>query len=467
MHRRLPTPGADRPGSAHSRMMIQVVVVGTTLLLLSAGGAWAGFHRPAPPMAPKYLDVESERLFAAPPPTPAQQRDNEIDFWARRAIEDPESADALSRVAAVTLQRSRETGDFNDVLRAEDAARRSLARRDQRNGATRVLLASTLLAQHRFADALAVAQRLVRDNPGVPAYLAMRGETEMETGDYDAARATFDTVARMPASLSVMGRRARWAELTGHVAESRQILSRAIADVSAQVGTTPEQVAWFRLRLGDLEFRAGKLRRARDAYDAGLAAWPDDYRIHAALARLDAAQGRWADALAHGDRVLAVQLDPATLAVMGDAHAALGDTVSAAKSWRAMEVAVAGQPGAYHRAWSLFLLDHDRRVGDVVAAARAELETRHDVYGWDVYAWALHRHGDHQAARDAMVRALALHTPDALLYYHAGMIERALGHSAAAAQWLERALALNPAFDASHPAAARAVLDTLRAASAR
>jgi len=30
MHRRLPTPGADRPGSAHSRMMIQVVVVGTT-----------------------------------------------------------------------------------------------------------------------------------------------------------------------------------------------------------------------------------------------------------------------------------------------------------------------------------------------------------------------------------------------------------------------------------------------------
>ena len=412
--------------------MIQVVVVGLTFLLLSAGGAWAGFHLPARPMAPRYLDPESAQLYSGPRPTPAQQRDREIAFWERRGVEDPESADALSRVAALVLQRSRETGDYNDVLRAEAAARRSLARRDQRNGATRVLLASTLLAQHRFADALGVARRLASDNPGVPAYLAMRGETEMETGEYAAARATFDTLAGMPASLSVMGRRARWAELTGQVAESRQILTRAIADVTAQANATPEQIAWFNLRLGDLEFRAGKLRRARDAYTTGLTAWPDDYRIHAALARLDAAEGAWASALEHGDRVLAVQLDPATLGVMGDAHAALGDTAAAARSWRAMEVAVAGQPGAYHRAWSLFLLDHGKRVDDVVVAARRELRARHDVYGWDVYAWALHRQGNDTGAHAAMAQALVLGTSDPMLRQHAAAIERSLHQSVAA-----------------------------------
>ena len=48
-----------------------------------------------------------------------------------------------------------------------------------------------------------------------------------------------------------------------------------------------------------------------------------------------------------------------------------------------------------------------------------------------------------------------------MLFYHAGMIERALGDNEAARRYLNSALQTNPYWDPFHPAEARAVLDSL------
>jgi lipoprotein NlpI len=60
-----------------------------------------------------------------------------------------------------------------------------------------------------------------------------------------------------------------------------------------------------------------------------------------------------------------------------------------------------------------------------------------------------------------MARALSLGTRDAMLYFHAGMIDRSLGDTASARDRLETALAINPSWHPSQPAEARAVLDSL------
>jgi tetratricopeptide (TPR) repeat protein len=119
------------------------------------------------------------------------------------------------------------------------------------------------------------------------------------------------------------------------------------------------------------------------------------------------------------------------------------------------------QPGPYHRAWSLFLLDHDRAVPQVLGKVEEELRTRRDIYGYDLLAWALHKAGRDADAAAPMRRALALGTRDAMLYYHAGMIDRALGDSASARTELQAALAINPYWHPTQPATAHAVLDTL------
>jgi predicted Zn-dependent protease len=149
---------------------------------------------------------------------------------------------------------------------------------------------------------------------------------------------------------------------------------------------------------------------------------------------------------------------------MSEAHAALGHTVQERSFADAMAVSALNQPGRIHRAWGLFLLDHDRDVARVLRDARTEIRSRRDVYGYDLLAWALYKSNRIGEAREAAASALAQGTEDASLFYHAGMIAVAAGDSAGARSLLARAVGLNPAFSATQAPLARRALDALGAA---
>ncbi len=389
------------------------------------------------------------------------RRNEDIAFYRKRVAADPIGAADRARLAALYLQRARETGDYEDYRRAEELARRSLALRTTHNTRTYALLALALLAQHRFVEALAVAHTLSTWESGAPNSRALLGEIELELGQYGAARATFASLWPARHDLSVAPRLARWAEIEGRTDLARRLLDAALAAALGRHDLPREQVAWFYLRVGDLGLRQGRLEEAQYAFRNGLRIFPSDYRLLAGLARLEAVEHHWRKATEYGNEAIATVPDPATFGVISDAYAALGDSARAQEFAHAMEVAVLGQPGQWHRAWSLFLLDHDRRIAEVLAKVQEELATRRDVYGYDLLAWALHKQHRDLEARQAMALALGQGSEDALLVYHAGMIERALGDDAAARRYLERALTANPYFHPTAPAEARATLDSL------
>ncbi|MGI9079003.1 MAG: tetratricopeptide repeat protein [Gemmatimonadaceae bacterium] len=392
----------------------------------------------------------------------ADQRTFEIALYERRLKEEPESALDLAQLAGLYLQRGRETAQYEDILRAEQAARQSLALRTNRNGKTYLTLASSLLAQHRFSEALEVSRAVVAYDPDIPAYRAMLGEVQLELGDYDEARSTFRSLSGDRTVPSVAARLARWAEIEGRTEDARAILNVTLQDMLRRSDLPSEQVAWFYLRRGDIELKEGRLAEAKNAYRAGLDQWPNDYRLLGAMARLELARNRPRRAIAYGERSMAITLDPAILGVIGEAYAARKDSVKAEEYYRTMQIAVVRQPGAFHRAWSLFLLDHDRATDEVLAKAREEIASRKDIYGYDLLAWALYKRGEYAEARHQMRYALRLATRDAMLYYHAGMIERAMGDPEAARKHLTRALEINKYFSRSSVRTARAVLDSIK-----
>jgi len=356
----------------------------------------------------------------------AARRDADIAFFARRVAADPIGAADRARLAALYLQRGRETGDFGDYRRAEQLAHRSLALRVAHNANTYGTLTAALLAQHRFVEALAAAGALAAREPGMPRHQAALAEIDLELGRYREARALFDSVWPARHDLAVAPRLARWADLTGRTELARRLLDQALADARRRTDLPVEQLAWFYLRVGDLALRHGRLADAERALRSGLAARPGDYRLLAALARLGAARGERRRAVAYGEDAIGAVPDPATFGLISDAYGALGDSSTAGQYTHAMEVAVGGQPGQWHRAWSLFLLDHERRVPEVLDRVRTELRTRRDVYGYDLLAWALHRAHRDGEAQVAMARALALGTDDPQLRGHAAAIAAAL-----------------------------------------
>ena len=427
-----------------------------TAVILAAGG-WLGARKlgafePGPPAVVAATSATMSEIG---------QRDEQIRVWKTALAQDPKSAIALGQLAALYLQRARETGEDQNYNQSEEYARRSVALRTNRNGATFVTLAAALVAQHRFQEAEQVATDLVAFDPETPQYRAQLGEIQMELGHYTEAARSFDSLYSVRSHLSIAPRLARWAELNGDTPYARKLLSDALADAKTRRDLPREQLAWFHLRVGDIDMRSGRMRSAHAMFEAGLQIEPSDYRLLDAMSHLEAVEGNPKKAIEYGERGIAIKLDPATLGTVGDAYASLGDRSRAEEYYKTMEVAVAGQPGAYHRAWSLFLLDHSLRVTEVLANVQKEIQTRKDVYGYDLLAWALHKEHRDAEARAAITQARKLGTQDAMLFYHEGMIDRALGENARARYFLTTALELNPRFHPTQPRGARAVLDSI------
>ena len=400
-------------------------------------------------VASTHRSHEQSRVAAAQSRlTPAQMLDSNIAFYEGVARRDPTGGMALGTLALFYMRRARATGDYQDVLRSESAARTSLNNRGAHNTKARQALAASLLSEHRFGDALGIAQDLSERDASNAAFRASVGEIQMELGRYDEARASFASVAGNASDLSVAPRLARWAELEGHPDSAYRLMNASLLAIVDRPEVPAEQKAWFWLRMGDLQLRRGKIDEAASDYARGLAAHTDDYRLLASMAKLEGARHNWHTAIDYGERSVAVSFDPATLGIISDSYLALGDSAKAEEYAHAMEVAVSKQATAYHRAWSLFLLDHHRRVGEVLAKAQEELHTRRDIYGFDVVAWALHASGRDREAQEMMTHALALGTQDAMLFYHASVIDRALGRTDVAAGELAHARALNPYLDA-------------------
>ena len=351
--------------------------------------------------------------------------DQDIAFYSARVARDPEGALDRAKLGALYLQRARQTGSPEDLVRAEAVARESFGLRTRKNGMALQVLALSLMGQHRFAEALEDVRMLVEDDSSSISNRSLLGEVEMELGLYPAADSMFRGLRSWGYRLTVAPRLARWEELTGHPDRARSILLTARDDAMKQPNLPMEQKAWFELRIGDLAYRSGHLAEAERNYLAGLVLAPDDHRLLAAMTRLESVRDRWSSAIEYGERAIALVPDPATLGFLGDAYAARGDSAGAEQYYRAMETVVLRQPGAFHRAWSLFLLDHDRRVGEVLARAQDEIEQRKDVYGYDLLAWALYKNGRPAEARAAMQQALRLGTLDPQLLHHAGVIEAA------------------------------------------
>ncbi|HEY7611529.1 MAG TPA: tetratricopeptide repeat protein [Gemmatimonadales bacterium] len=400
---------------------------------------------------------------AAPRVSEAEVLELDIAFFQRRIARDTLSARDFAELARLFLQRSRAGGGDGDLRRAEASARHSLGLRASRNAEAFQVLAASLMGQHRFGEALEAADGLLALDSTSRGAQALLGEIQVELGDYAAAGRTFGMLLTVRGDLSVAPRYARWEELRGRPAEARRLLRAARDQIAGRHGMPVRQLAWYQWRLGDLALRNGRLDEAERELASGLSLAPDDHLLLHALARTAMARRRWPEAIAYAERSILQSMDPATLGLLYQAYAASGDSARAEEYSRAMSVAVRGQTNGFHRAWGLLLLDRGRDVPTVLARAERDITVRHDVYGWDLLAWARYRSGRLEEARDAMRHALALGTRDASFHFHAGMIDAALGLRVPARRQLEAAFAINPRWHPTQPAEARAVLERLGA----
>ncbi len=389
----------------------------------------------------------------------------DIAFWGARVTRDRDDFISSNRLGAAEIELARSTGDLSAYLAAENAFDITL-KRDPTNSAALGYKGSVLVSLHRFTDAAALARDVLARVPGDPVSLATLGDAELELGNISEARNAFDQVNRITPSAATAGRLGHLAFITGDPVTAVSD-SRAATVASLNEGSEGERLAFYQYQLADVLISTGDRAGAAKAYAAALADAPNSFLAHSGLARVAAANGD----LTEGIRQLTAAIDivpqPEFLARRGDLYtmrAKPGDAKLAAADYATVEAIakLAGEAASvYDRTLSLYLANHDLDAARAVTLAQNELVLRKDVYGFDAAAWALLKDGRASDADAAMTSALAFGTQDAKVYYHAGMIDIALGRTAQARTMLERSLALDPSFDPFQAVKARAALAKL------
>lgn len=359
--------------------------------------------------------------------------------------------------------RARLTGDPGDYVQAETALAqaRELA---PTNLDTATTLAAARLALHGFASARDLAGEIYAADPTRLEALAVAGDAHLALGAYDEAAAAYDTIAAaLPANPAAMARRAQLDYLLGDGEAALDGAGAAVQLAQAQGLAGPDLSFYFAFH-GDLAFELGDLERSYQLFSRAVDAYPASPAALAGLARATAAGDDLETAIELYQAVVDQAPDPGTLADLGDLYLLTGEAERAEELYRsAVELATADDLSRrlYARDLAFIYADRDRKVEEAVTLAEAELAMRTDVAGWDAYAWALYRAGRWDEARWASDRALALATPDAHFYFHAGLISAALGDDARAHEELTTAFAINPHFGPFLTREAARVLDGL------
>ena len=400
-----------------------------------------------------FAPVPASLLTPAPTGTP-----HAIHSAQAVVARNPKDAAAYAGLGAAYFQRARETGDVSDYQLAEEALSKSLdlVSADFSADAALGTMAEVCMGEHRFADALNYSLKALSLGTGDVSPFAIVGDAYADMGEYDKAAAAYGRLTPRDRQLSPRAAYARDSRLSylkfiaGDTAAAISLMKTAVTEgVEAQLPS--ENLAWLYYELGEYETQAGDSASAHAAYLTALNTHPGDFRALAALAKLRANNGRYAEAIELYQKAIAVVPMPIFISELGDLYARTGDQPNAQKQYALVEyIGLLGHINQvlHNRDLALFYADHDMKLSEALDLARKELEVRHDIYTWDALAWVLYKNGNLSQAAKASEKAMRLGTRDSLLLFHAGMIAEGLGQQEQARMELKQALQINPHF---HP----------------
>jgi tetratricopeptide (TPR) repeat protein len=366
-------------------------------------------------------EIRPTRLMLAAPETSAAALTARIGELEARLRSEPGDVASAVRLSETLLRQARASNDgraanraavvLDDVLKIDPAQYDALK-----------MLGAILLSQHRFREALTVARRARDQRPDDSWNYGVIGDALVELGDYDEAFAAFDTMVSMRPGPAAYARIAYARELRGNLRGALDAMRLALQSTAAG---DAEAQAWYSAQLGELHLRVGNLDAADQAYRRSAFVFPDYPHAMIGFAKVKAARGDRAGALAaYCDQIRRTpSLDLA--ARIGDLHAANGNIAEAERYYRLAEDLAGPRVAQTEAHLALFLADHGRKLDEAVSIAEAVARQRHDIFTEDALAWSYFKVGRIDEAMLASTRALRTGTRDAEIVRRAEQIRAA------------------------------------------
>ncbi len=339
------------------------------------------------------------------------------------------------------IQKARESADPGFYLNAGACADEAL-QLDPSSPLALGLQAQVALNDHRFDDALTLAQRALASAPEDLVLLGVKSDALLELGRFDEAVAAAQQMMDLKPNLAAYTRASYFRWLQGDMGGAKAAAWKAAN--SGRSTKDPEPHAWALVQAALLFWHAGDHEGALAGFDKALESLAEFPPALAGKGRALLSLGKPREAIAPLEASYRKSPLVETAWLLGDARLAAGDEAGSREAYGWVV-----ERGRLHdpRTLALFLATKKRDLDEAVKLARHERERRGDIYTEDALGWALLRAGKAEEARPHLERATRLGTRDASLFFHRGALELALKNRAAGEKWLKDALKMNPRFD--------------------
>ena len=357
--------------------------------------------------------------------------DREIAELQARATNSPRRRETLGQLGYQFVNRARLANDPGAYTLAERVA---ICIEEQNPGdpAALLLRGHALHQLHRFHEAEAIARTLVKKREYVLDF-ALLGDALMEQGRLTEAAAAYQKMIDLKPFYQSYTRAAHLRWLTGDLNGAIALIHNAIEAASPP---NSEAIAWAYARLAGYELQRGNVEQATRATEAALAFRPEYPAALLARGRVLLAEQRYDVAVQALERAAAVNPLPEYQWTLADALRRVGrDQQAASIEQQLLERGPSSDP----RTVALFLATRRVDPAQSLSLTEQELALRRDVFTEDARAWALAGAGRFDEASTAMGRALSVHTNDARLFVHAGVIAASTGRHRDARRWFAQA----------------------------
>lgn len=370
----------------------------------------------------------------------------------------PDAVGGYNSLAIAYIREARKSGDFSLNSKAETAVNRALEIEPDNYDAQR-LQASLLLTFHKFQEGLEAGKKLQQKSPQDPFVYGVLTDANVELGNYkeaiDAAQQMVDLRPGMESYARVSYVRSMHGDSDGAIEAMK--MAASISDPQDK-----EARAWTITHLGNEYFKVGRYEEAEKQYDIALQGLPDYHFALTGKGNARAAAGDYENAVKFYTKSQEKIPLTQTIIPLGDVYKKTGKPEEAQKQYELAEFVEQKLGNTDQRTIALLWANQDTKLDEALQLARAEHEKRKDIYTADIYAWTLYKKGQFEEAKTVITEAMRLKTKDAQIFYHAGMIEKALGNNKAAADYLQKAIKLNPAFDILQVETAKSALQELK-----
>ncbi|MFV7235765.1 tetratricopeptide repeat protein [Flavobacterium sp. ZB4R12] len=362
----------------------------------------------------KYLNIKGNKslTFAR----------NEIDFWQKKFDAAPNQISYLSQLASNYSTIFEYTGDVKNLYKTEELLTKSNEAYDYSRVSTVRSLARNYISQHRFKEALALANKALAIGEGRKETIKLLFDVQMELGNYPEAVKNLNAIRDMN-DFDYLIRLAKWNDHKGDLKTAITFMEKA-RDIAEKYDNKALKV-WSYSNLGDFYGHAGRIQDSYDSFLKTLVIDPNySYALKGIAWIVFSKERNTTEATRIIDAIAATHNTPDFYLLKSQIAQFEGNKSEEIKNRNAyFSMMENNNYGAMYNKYSALIYADDKQTAQkALEIAKIEVDHRPTADSYDLLAWSYLNLGENKKALEIAQRYVVGQSFEPKVQYHLAMI---------------------------------------------